>query len=176
MKTVRLTASILYYLSRTGALLYALTAGYATMIVLFLTASPPPDWLPIKIADDQFVILFPFTDAPFLLGDYTREFLSIMLLVTWGYAIFLLLLSEVFNTFKQQRLFTTGSVSRLSIFYITNLTVPFIILIVFLIIGLEVRDLVVITFLHAVIGVFAFFMAAIFKQGLLLQEEQDLTL
>jgi hypothetical protein len=39
----------------------------------------------------------------------------------------------------------------------------------------ELFDMIRIGVLHLVIGVFAFFMAAIFKQGLLLQEEQDLT-
>jgi hypothetical protein len=57
-----------------------------------------------------------------------------------------------------------------------NLTVPAMVTIIFLFARIEIRDTVMLMFLHAVIGVFAFFMAAIFKHGLLLQEEQDLTL
>ena len=41
--------------------------------------------------------------------------------------------------------------------------------------GHEIIDILRITLLHLVIGVFAYFMAAIFKQGVHLQEEQDLT-
>jgi hypothetical protein len=57
-----------------------------------------------------------------------------------------------------------------------NLVVPSLFLIILAIIGHDLRDAIIIVFLHVMIGVFAFFMAAIFKQGLLLQEEQDLTL
>jgi hypothetical protein len=41
--------------------------------------------------------------------------------------------------------------------------------------GSELVDIVRIIMLHLVIGVFAFFMAAIFRHGVVLQEEQDLT-
>lgn len=177
MKTVRLTATLLFYVSRAAAALYMITAAYATAIIFALFIyRQPPEWLPIRIIQDRFEIFYPFTQSPFLLGDYTNEFFAILLLVTWGYAAFLLLLSEVFNTFKQRRLFTVRGVWRLNVFYLSNLLVPTLILIAFLIMGLEVRDLLLITFLHVVIGVFAFFMAGIFRQGLLLQEEQDLTL
>jgi hypothetical protein len=55
-----------------------------------------------------------------------------------------------------------------------NVIVPVVIMLLLLIFKQEVEDIVRITFLHLIIGVFAFFMAAIFKQGLVLQEEQDL--
>jgi hypothetical protein len=41
--------------------------------------------------------------------------------------------------------------------------------------GDEYIDVARIALLHLVIGIFAFFMATIFKQGFVLQEEQDLT-
>ena len=56
-----------------------------------------------------------------------------------------------------------------------NLIVPFVFLALIAVFGEEMIDIVRIILLHLVIGVFAFFMAAIFKQGLVLQEEQDLT-
>jgi predicted permease len=88
--------------------------------------------------------------------------------------LFLWLLGGVFQAFKQERLFTKKGFSQLSRFYSVNLTVPVLILIILAVLGQEVQDIIRITFLHLVIGVFAFFMAAIFKQGLFLQEEQDL--
>ena len=89
--------------------------------------------------------------------------------------MFLWLLSGVFHAFKQVKLFTAKGVVQLSRFYITNLLVPFLFLLLFLLFRNEMSDLLRIILLHVIIGVFAYFMAAIFKQGLLLQEEQDLT-
>jgi hypothetical protein len=84
------------------------------------------------------------------------------------------LLSGVFHAFKQDRLFTKNGLLQLSRFYMVNVIVPVVIMLLLLIFKQEVEDIVRITFLHLIIGVFAFFMAAIFKQGLVLQEEQDL--
>jgi hypothetical protein len=142
MKTARFIARILYYVTRISAVLYLLVTAYALAVVLlFLTTSA--SWLPVSVsASNGFVIYYPFTQTPFLLGDYS--------------------------------LFTKKGFSQLSRFYSVNLTVPVLILIILAVLGQEVQDIIRITFLHLVIGVFAFFMAAIFKQGLFLQEEQDL--
>jgi purine-cytosine permease-like protein len=64
---------------------------------------------------------------------------------------------------------------KLSRFYLTNLIVPAAFLVLLAFFGHEIIDILRITLLHLVIGVFAYFMAAIFKQGVHLQEEQDLT-
>jgi hypothetical protein len=175
MKTVRLTAGILYFLTRTASILYFITAAYA-LVVILLSMNFSSAAVPIRIWDGRFEIFYPFTQTPFLLGEYNGSFLSISISVMILYGIFLWLLSGVFHAFKQQKLFTKKGVLQLSRFYIVNLTVPVLFLAILAGLGQDIRDGIMIGFLHLIIGVFAFFMATIFRQGLVLQEEQDLTL
>jgi hypothetical protein len=176
MKTVRITANILFYTTRIVALLFLFTAVYA-FIILLLSLHTHTSGLPIKVeGDDHFIIFYPFTKIPFLAGDHTTSYLIISTATVALYGLFLWLLSNVFRAFKQDRLFTSKNVLRLKRFYLFNLALPIIYLIILAILSHEIRDATIIVFLHLMIGVFAFFMAAIFKQGLLLQEEQDLTL
>jgi len=131
----------------------------------------------MKAEDGGFIIFYPFTHKTFLLGDYNSSYLTMMIVLLSFYSLFLWLLCRVFYAFKQQKLFTHASVIKLSRFYITNLVLPPLCLMIAILFYREMAgDFLVICLLHLVIGVFAFFMAAIFKQGLILQEEQDLTL
>ena len=176
MKAVRLIANILYYITRVAAILFLITAVYA-FVVLAISMYTDFQGLPIDIKNNEtFVIFYPFTTTPFLLGDYTRSYFVTSTSTVGLYGLFLWLLSCVFKAFRQQRLFIPKSVSRLERFYLFNLVVPVLFLLMLAVIGHDLRDALIIVFLHVMIGVFAFFMAAIFKQGLLLQEEQDLTL
>lgn len=129
----------------------------------------------MHVAQSEFTLFYPFTKKAFLLGDYTVSFLFTYLFIIAFYGFFLWLLSDVFRSFRQEKLFTQKGVLRLSRFYITNLLVPVLFLILVIFFQSEMSDLVRIMFLHLVIGVFAYFMATIFKQGWILQEEQDLT-
>jgi hypothetical protein len=173
MKTVRVVASILHYISKTGALLFLATGVYAAIVVLLFYYGSF-SWLPIEVNQGYFTIFFPGTKTPFLLGDYSASYLFTYLFTIIFYGFFLWILGGVFHAFKQPRLFTKKGVSQLSRFYIINLVVPILFLLLVIFFRDETSDLVRIMFLHLVIGVFAFFMAAIFKQGLVLQEEQDL--
>ena len=175
MKTVRLIANFLFYVSKVLSIFYLIITLYAGTVLL-LSRYSSLRGLPVNVDKGGFEIFYPFTKRPFLLGDYNKNYLLTMLLFTIGYAVFLWLLADVFNAFRQQKLFIRKGVLQLSRFYIFNLCVPLLILIFFAIAGLALNEIYVLTFLHVVIGIFAFFMAAIFKQGLVLQEEQDLTL
>ena len=176
MKQVRVIAAGLYYITRIAALLFLITGVYA-FIVLALSMYTSMDGLPIEVkTNDGFVIFFPFTKTPFLLGDYTRSYFLLSTSTVVLYGLFLWLLSCVFKAFRLHKLFIPRSVLRLERFYLFNLGVPVLFLAVLAFSGHELRDAFIIVFLHVMIGIFAFFMAAIFKQGLLLQEEQDLTL
>jgi hypothetical protein len=177
MKPVRATATILFYITRVTSLLFLITATYAFIVILLsLYVGKSPN-IPIDVSEaGSFVIFYPFTRIPFLAGDYTTSYFVVSLLTMALYGIFLWLLSGVFLAFKRERLFTLINVLHLKRFYLFNIFVPLIFLLSLVIFSQEVRDAMVIVFLHIMIGVFAFFMAAIFKQGLLLQEEQDLTL
>ena len=175
MKTVRFIANILFYVSRIAAILFLVVATYA-LVVILLSLYSNASWIPIEVIDDRFQIFYPFTKTTFLLGDYTASYLITSLFTIFFYGFFLWFLSGVFYAFSQEKLFTKKGVNQLSGFYITNLIAPFLFLILLAIWHEEFSDVIRIIFLHLVIGVFAFFMAAIFKQGLLLQNEQDLTI
>lgn len=176
MRSVRIVAAVLHYLTRVASLLFSCTAVYA-FIVLLLSLYTDVSGLPIDVkSNGSFVIFLPFSKKPFLLGDYTHSYFLVSTSTIALYGMFLWLLSCVFKAFRQQRLFIPKSVSRLERFYLFNLSVPAAFLLLLVFSGQEIRDAIVIVFLHLMIGVFAFFMAAIFKQGLSLQEEQDLTL
>ena len=175
MKTVRPVASILFYLSRFVAIIILIVAVYATAVIMLHKNDPSANF-PMQVLDDgSFRIFYPFTQKPFLLGDYTTSYLVSNLLTISFYGLFLWMLSGVFHAFKQTKIFTRKGVMQLSRFYMINLIVPFVFLALLAVFGEEMIDIVRIILLHLVIGVFAFFMAAIFKQGLVLQEEQDLT-
>ena len=175
MKAVRFVAGILYYLARIISVLILLVTAYATIVILLNLVHPSPS-IPVQVVEDgSFRIFFPFTHSVFLLGDYTPAYLVTYLLTIAFYGLFLWLLGGVFYAFRQPRLFTKWGVIQLSRFYLINLLIPFSLIVLFVIFRQELSDLIRIILLHLVIGVFSFFMAAIFKQGLVLQEEQDLT-
>src|SRR5688572_8996314 len=106
MKTVRPIASILFYLTRIAAIIILMVAVYATGIIL-LHENDPTAKLPIEVSDrTSFVIFYPFTRTPFLLGDYTTSYLVSNLLTVGFYGLFLWLLGGVFHAFKQTKIFT----------------------------------------------------------------------
>ncbi|HTE27918.1 DUF2975 domain-containing protein [Flavitalea sp.] len=176
MGTARRLGRILFYITRVAAWLYLATGLYAFVAFMAYRLSPSA-WVPLEIFEPgSFHIFYPFTRTPFLIGDDTNIYMFTMLAILFGYGIFLWLLSKVFYAFSREKLFTPKSVKDLSRFYLLNLVVPLSILLFYFFIGESLADIVVITCLHFIIGIFAYFMAAMFRQGLLLQEEQDLTL
>jgi hypothetical protein len=128
-----------------------------------------------KTAENQFTIYYPFSEVPFFLLEDERTFLVTTFLVLLFYGLFLALLVGVFDTFRQKKLFTAKGVQHLTRFYLANFILPLIAIVILLVLGEPVNDLLIITFLHIVLGIFIYFMTAIFRQGLELQTEQDLT-
>lgn len=175
MHTARSIAGVLYFLSRIAAWLFTAVLVY-TFTVLVLSVTGLVHSLPIEITKaGSFTIFYPFTKTPFLLGDYTTDFMVSSLSFIAFYTLFVWFLGDVFHAFRQPKLFTPKGVSQLSRFYITNLALPVLFLLLVGLFGQELSDMLRIGFLHIVIGIFAYFMASIFRQGLVLQEEQDLT-
>jgi len=170
MKIVRFISSALFALTRFLSLIYFATGIYG--IVALASGSPSL----VDIADERFVIYYPFTESPFLLGDYNQLYILEMFGVVLIYGLFFWLLSGVFSAFRQPKLFTIDGVRKLSRFYILNLVVPPLALLLMLIFSITEVPAQLIAVLHIIIGVFAFFMAAIFRQGLNLQNEQDYTI
>jgi hypothetical protein len=122
-----------------------------------------------------FHVFYPFTTTHFLNGDYNLPYIVFTFLLPMSlYGLFFLLVSNVFKVFFQPRLFTQYGIGHLKGFYLANLIIPgaAILLTRFF---TEVDDAaVVFIVLHFILGVFAFFLAAIFRQGVLLQNQQDL--
>ena len=177
MKTispVRPLAGILFQLTRFLSVFYWLIAAYAFIITAL--ALNGVSGLPVSgEGSGVLTIFYPFTEKPFLLIDTDRSFLITSSLVVIFYGIFLVLLTRVFDAFRQERLFTPKGVRSLTSFYAANFLLPIAAIVVLLATGEPIGDLIIITVLHFILGIFIYFMTAIFKQGLELQNEQDLT-
>jgi hypothetical protein len=170
MKPVQLISKILFYITRLLGVLYLTTSVYTAIALVFKTSA-----LSITEEGKRFKIFYPFTQKPFLLGDYNPiyivfEFTGVM----FCYGLFFWLLSGVFNTFSQKKLFTEKGYKSLKWFYRFNLIIPPLALFLFGLYSKIAEPISVIALLHCISGIFAFFLAAIFKHGLNLQIEQDL--
>lgn len=169
MKTTRLISSFLYFVAIILAIGYISTSIYILISTMFKLPSFE------LIEKNRFAINFPFSSTHFLLGsEYSFQYISEMVLSIGFYGIFFYLLGKVFFTFKQEKLFTTTGVNNLSRFYIFNLLIAPIVLVVLAIISIEDLPYIGMIVAHFIFGIFALFIAAIFRQGLNLQNEQDL--
>ena len=170
MKNVKIIATTLFYITRLLAILYLATTLYSIISLL-------AEWNYFtKDSGKHFTICFPFTDTPFLTGENNWAYKVFNFIVPIGfYGLFFLLVSNVFNVFKQPKLFTVYGVNQLRWFYLSNMTIPWMtILLATIFYGKIEEGLEWVAIIHFFLGVFAYFLAAIFKQGLQLQNEQDL--
>ncbi len=91
--------------------------------------------------------------------------------------ILLYLLILIFKCFKSNKMFTSKIINYLNIFAIVNLFMPLIPVIFYLIIYEKVLwKKSIEAFPFIIIAIFSFFLAAIFKQGFQIQQENDLTI
>ncbi|MGX7668459.1 DUF2975 domain-containing protein [Flavobacterium pedocola] len=169
MKVVRIIASFLYVLVRIAAFFYLLTAIYALINCVF--EGPFFE----KMENNRFAINLAFTNQHFLLGsEYTLAYVAEMVLGLALYGLFFWVLSNVFKTFKQERLFTREGLKNLKQFYQFNLLLYPVAIIIWSLFSIEDFPFFAMIVAHAIMGIFIFFMAAIFQQGVNLQNEQDL--
>jgi positive regulator of sigma E activity len=170
MKNVKIIAACLFYITRIVAILYLISIVYST--ISLLTESN----LITRENGKYFSICFPFTEIHFLNGENNWAYKIFNFLIPIGfYGLFFWLLSNVFKVFKQPKLFTQNGVNQLKLFYIGNIFMPSItILLASIFAGKIEEGLEWVAVIHFFLGVFAYFLAAIFKQGLQLQNEQDL--
>lgn len=169
MNQTKIISRILYYLCLVLAAGYILTAIYSVFCLVTGFAVTP-------YKENKFLhINLPFTDQPFLNieNNYPYILFSFMtVLVTYG--IFFWFSAKVFNVFFQPKLFTEKNIVFLKRFYIYNIFFPLPIVIIasFFV---EVEGMIWgLVFIHFMLGIFCLFLANIFKQGLHLQNEQDL--
>lgn len=169
MKVVRIIASFLYVVTKIVAFFYLLVGLYALINCVF-----EGPFFEI-MEKNRYAINFPFTKQHFLLGsEYTVAYVSEMVLGLALYGLFFLVLSSVFKTFKQERLFTLDGLKNLKHFYQFNLILYPISAIIWSLFSVEDFPFFAMIVAHAIMGIFIFFMAAIFQQGVNLQNEQDL--
>lgn len=168
MKRVKIIARALYIISRILALGYSITTLYAAFCIVTGVWTSP--------YEEKFLhIFYPFTTRPFLIADNNVSYLIFSLLLPLGlYSVFFWWVSGVFKVFFQSRLFTAQNIVHLNRFCIFNLIAPVLATILssfFVPIDGIIWELIVV---HIILGTFTFFFTAIFRQGLDLQNEQDL--
>lgn len=169
MNQVRIISTGLFFITRILAVPYIATTIYLIIIFVFR-----PSFLNIIEGGRRFEVFYPFTQTPYLIGYNETFYIAEMIAFIGLYGIFFWLLGTVFQTFREKKLFSLRAVKRLKTFYLVNFLVPLPILILHVVFSYEIVTTIFFSLLHAVLGVFTYFMAAIFKQGLHLQNEQDL--
>ncbi|BFO66867.1 DUF2975 domain-containing protein [Chryseobacterium sp. S0630] len=169
MNQTKIIARILFYLCALLSAGYLITFGYSLFCLITGFSVTP-------YKEGQFLhVNYPFTEQPFLNieNNYPYMIFSFMLvLITYG--IFFWLSARVFKVFFQQKLFTQENIIQLKRFYLYNIFIPLPLVIVasFFV---EVESMIWgLVFIHFMLGIFCLFLANIFKQGLHLQNEQDL--
>lgn len=167
MKEVKNIAKNLFYISRLCVLVYALLTIYSAISLL-------TGWS-LKFEGDYFNIQFPFTKQTILIGEYNLIYIFLdYLMVFVLYGIFFWLLGNVLKVFMQTKLFSQKNIKQLKYFYISNLFVPSVATLIAYTFSTIDRDVILLIILHFIIGIFSYFLAQIFKQGVDLQNEQDL--
>jgi hypothetical protein len=167
MKRTKLISRILFAITRILAWLYLVTTIY-TIICWLLKIN-------IQQTETQNIIKYPFTDTLFLILDNNLTYLVFTFLLSFlFYTLFFWLLSNVFKVFLQNKLFTVANIVHLKRFYELNLFVP-ILLVILASFFVEIeKGVFLIIALHLFLGIFVFILSEIFKQGVDLQNEQDL--
>ena len=167
MKEVKIIAKNLFYISRFCAFVYA-------FLTVFSAVSLLTGWS-VKFEGAYFNILIPFTDRTILIGEYNLPYIFLNYLIVFIlYAIFFWLLGNALKVFSEQKLFTKENIKQLKNCYLPNLFVPSVATFIAYVFSAIDGDVSILITLHFIIGIFSYFLAQIFKQGVDLQNEQDL--
>ncbi|GEM_PF-143473 len=169
MGKTKFIAKIISLISRLLAIAYFLMVIYS----IFCLATK---WCITLYGEGKFLhINYPFTQTPFLNVDYNANYILFSFLLPISlYSLFFWLTANLFKVFSKSILFTPVNLLQLKRFYLFNwiAPIPAIIISSFFV---EPEGMIwLLAVVHGILGVFAWLVAAIFKQGLLLQNEQDL--
>lgn len=169
MKQTKFISKILHYLC------YLLTIGYFGVFIYSVFCLVTGFAITSHQQGLFLHINFPFTKQAFIIVENNLPYIIFsFLLLLLLYGIFFLLATRLFKVFFQEKLFTKKNVSELRLFYLYNIFVPlpFVIIANFFV---EIESFIwILVFIHFILGIFSLFFANIFKQGLQLQDEQDL--
>jgi len=169
MNQTKVISKILYYVCLVLSLGYTVTFLYSLCCLLTGFSITP-------YKEDLYLhINYPFTEKSFLNIENNIPYIIFSFLtVLLAYGIFFWLSAKVFKIFFQPKLFTAGNIVHLSRFYRYNIFFP---LPVTVLAGFftEVEHVIWgMVFIHFMLGIFCLFLANICRQGLYLQNEQDL--
>lgn len=170
MKTVRLISRVLFIITR------LLSAGYLLSFLLSAIALTTGRGLHLTDQRSRFEVFYPFTQHPYLRGEYNGGYMLMFLMILGLYAFFFFLVGNVFTVFTQTKLFTAYGIRQLKRFYVGNLVLPPLsVVVISLFYSIDSPAEILLT-LHMLLGVFTYFLAAIFSEGVNLQNEHDLIL
>ncbi|MFD2563307.1 DUF2975 domain-containing protein [Aquimarina rubra] len=161
-------STVLFYCTR------LIIFGYGFFLLFIITSLLFKNF---SITDgNKFQITIPFTSSV-IKGEYdVTTFIAILCFFIF-YAVFFFLLSMIFKTFSGEKLFTEKAIKNLKWFTILNLILP----VIYIVAGILIKktialDDIIPGLLHVGLGIFAAFIATIFKMGFTLQEENELTI
>ncbi|AZB25462.1 DUF2975 domain-containing protein [Chryseobacterium bernardetii] len=169
MNQTKIISRILFYICSILSAGYLITSLYA-LLCLTTGFSVTP------YGNGKYLhINYPFTQQPFLnIEDNYPYIIFSFMLVLIPYGIFFWLSAKVFRVFFQPKLFTKDHILQLMRFYLFNIFIP-LPLVIIASFFVEVENIIWgLVFIHFMLGIFCLFLANIFKQGLHLQNEQDL--
>lgn len=169
MEQTKLIARILQFICRALSLIYFSTFVYSLFCLVTGMWIRP-------YGEGRFLhINYPFTATAFLNVDNNLAYLIFsFLLILLGYGAFFFLAARVFKVFMQSRVFTPASIKTMQHFYLFNIFVPLpSVLIASYFVEVEGMIWILIG-IHFILGIFSLFLANIFRQGVNLQNDQDL--
>jgi len=158
----------LFYISRIASIAIGLLLLF--ILVSFLTGN-------FELTDNQFEIKIPFVET-YIKGFYELRIITTITLTLIFYILFFYFLSIIFKTFKAESLFTRTAIRQLNNFALFNIIgspIAFILIHVLIMKHTNFRDLPT-YLLHILLGIFVFFIVAVFKKGFKVQTENDLTI
>lgn len=168
MKRTKIVAKTLLIVSR------LLTIGYSIVTLYAAFCVTTGIWTGL-VDKNLLHVFYPFTRTSFLIAENNTPYILFSFLLPLGlYSIFFWLVSNVFGVFLSPTLFTVQNVVHLKRFYIFNLVAPLLATVTgsfFVPIEGYIIALVVV---HFFLGIFTYFLAEIFNQGIGLQNEQNL--
>lgn len=169
MKRTLTLSKILFQIFRLLSVTYFLIVIYSAFCVLtgfFTDVSENGNFL---------VINFPFTNSSFLnVENNWRYILFSFIIPLFSYALFFYLTSNIFLVFLKEKLFTAQNVKILKKFYFLNFILPLPIAVISMAFVKIIPLIWLLVLIHFIMGIFIFYLAEIFLQGVKLQNEQDL--
>ncbi len=169
MNRTKIIGSVLFYITSFLGSLYLIMTVYS--LICLLTS-----WNTVSYSDGMYLhINYPFTKTPLMSVDNNLSYKVFSFLLPLScYALFFLLSAQIFKLFTRRKLFTKSHLLILKRYYWLNILLPIICTAIATIFVTIEGGIAILIAVHFILGIFVFFLAEIFRQGLHLQDEQDL--